>query len=152
MFLSSRGHSVLLRMDDRVVGLVRGRVEGWKGGRAIWKIKKLENSQTSSWSLGYSPKTRLSGLSEKWFGYKTTLEFSKTKNDDLRKIFDHKIWNFLWGYPLFNPSKCGIFKNDHPDTAYDPTFSLQNPFLDKLVTQIFILKYSHTLVCIEIVL
>ena len=52
-------------------------------------------------------------------------------NDDLRKIFDQKFWNFFRGYPLFGPSKCGVSKNDHPSTAYDPTFLLQNPFPHK---------------------
>ena len=31
----------------------------------------------------------------------------------------------------FGPSKCGVSKNDHPSTAYDPTFLLQNPFPHK---------------------
>ena len=35
----------------------------------------------------------------------------------------------LRGYPHFDPSKCGVSKNDHPCTAYDPTFLLQNPLL-----------------------
>ena len=26
------------------------------------------------------------------------------------------------GYLLFSPLKCDISKNDHPSTAYDPTF------------------------------
>ena len=26
------------------------------------------------------------------------------------------------GFPLFGPSKCGVSKNKHPNTAYDPTF------------------------------
>ena len=34
-------------------------------------------------------------------------------------------------YPLFGPLKCGVSKNDHPSTAYDPTFLLQNPFPHK---------------------
>ena len=28
----------------------------------------------------------------------------------------------------FGPSKYGVSKNDHPSTAYDPIFLLQNPF------------------------
>ena len=41
-----------------------------------------------------------------------TLENYLTKNFEL----------FFRGYPLFGPSKCGVSKNDHPSTAYDPTF------------------------------
>ena len=47
-----------------------------------------------------------------------TLEKYLTKNFEI----------FFRGYPLFGPSKCGVSKNDHPSTAYDPTFLLQNPF------------------------
>ena len=47
-----------------------------------------------------------------------TLETYLTKNFDF----------FFRGYPLFGPSKWGVSKNDHPSTAYDPTFLLQKPF------------------------
>ena len=47
-----------------------------------------------------------------------TLEKYLTKNFEI----------LFRGYPLFGPSKCGVSKNDHPSTAYDPTFLLQNPF------------------------
>ena len=50
-----------------------------------------------------------------------TLEKYLTKNFEI----------FFRGYPLFGPSKCGVSKNDHPSTVYDPTFLLQNPFLPK---------------------
>ena len=38
---------------------------------------------------------------------------------------------FFRGYPPLDPAKCGGAKNDHPSTAYDPTFLLQNPFPHK---------------------
>ena len=38
---------------------------------------------------------------------------------------------FWRGYPHFGPLKCGVSKNDHPSTTYDPTFLLQNPFPHK---------------------
>ena len=40
----------------------------------------------------------------------------------LIKIFDF----FFKGYPHLD-----VYNNDHPSTAYDPTFLLQNPFLVK---------------------
>ena len=46
----------------------------------------------------------------------------------LEKYWTKNFEIFLRGYPLFGPSKCGASKNDHPSTAYDPTFLLQNPF------------------------
>ena len=46
-----------------------------------------------------------------------TLEKNLTKNFEI----------FVRGY-LFGPSMCGVSKNDHPSTPYDPTFLLQNPF------------------------
>ena len=52
-----------------------------------------------------------------------TLEKYLTKNFEI----------FFRGYPLFGPSKCGVSKNDHPSTAYDTTFLLQNPFTLKNV-------------------
>ena len=42
-----------------------------------------------------------------------------------------KNLDFFPGVPNFGISKCGVSKNDHPSTAYDPTFLLQNPFLLK---------------------
>ena len=48
-----------------------------------------------------------------------TLEKYLTKNFEI----------FFRGYPHFGPLKCGISKNDHLSTTYDPTFLLQNPFL-----------------------
>ena len=50
-----------------------------------------------------------------------TLEKYLTKNFEI----------FFREYPLFGPPKCGVAKNDHPSTAYDPTFLLQNPFPHK---------------------
>ena len=47
----------------------------------------------------------------------------------LEKYLTKNFEIFFMGYPLFGPSKCGVSKNDHPSTAYDPTFLLQNPFL-----------------------
>merc|ERR1711954_164718 len=46
----------------------------------------------------------------------------------LEKYLAKNFEIFFRGYPLFGPSKCGVSKNDHPSTAYDPTFLLQNPF------------------------
>ena len=31
--------------------------------------------------------------------------------------------------PISAPSNFGVSKNEHPRTAYDPSFLLQNPFL-----------------------
>ena len=50
-----------------------------------------------------------------------TLEKYSTKNFEI----------FLRGYPLFGPSKCGVSKNDHPSTAYDPTFREREDFYSK---------------------
>ena len=48
---------------------------------------------------------------------------------DFMKLFNQKFEIFFGGYPHFGPSKCGVSKNEHPSTAYDPTFFVQNPFL-----------------------
>ena len=49
----------------------------------------------------------------------------------LEKYLTKNIEIFFRWYSLFGLSKCGVSKNDHPSTAYDPTFLLQNPFLLK---------------------
>merc|ERR1711954_274794 len=46
----------------------------------------------------------------------------------LEKYLTKKFEIFFRGYSLFGPSKCSVSKNDHPSTANDPTFLLQNPF------------------------
>jgi len=40
----------------------------------------------------------------------------------IEKIIYEKSWNFFGGYPHFEPLKGGATKNEHPSTAYDPTF------------------------------
>ena len=51
-----------------------------------------------------------------------TLEKHLTKKNEI----------FLGGeYPLFGPSKCGVSKNDHPSTTYDPTFFIAESFSSK---------------------
>ena len=46
----------------------------------------------------------------------------------LEKYLTKNFEFFFRGYPLSGPSKCCVSKNDHPSTAYDPTYLLQNPF------------------------
>ena len=49
----------------------------------------------------------------------------------LEKYWTKNIENFLRGYTLFGPSKCGVSKNYHQNIAHDPTFLFQNSFLLK---------------------
>ena len=51
----------------------------------------------------------------------------------LEKYLAKNFEIFFRGYPHFGPSKYGVSKNDHPSTAYDPSFLLQNPFTLKNV-------------------
>ena len=48
---------------------------------------------------------------------------------DFEKAFDQKLGKLFRWYPLVGPSKSGVSKNEHPSTAYYPTFLMQNPFL-----------------------
>ena len=49
----------------------------------------------------------------------------------LEKYLTTNFEIFFRGYPLFYPLKVRHLQNDHPSTAYDPTFLLQNPFTRK---------------------
>ena len=40
----------------------------------------------------------------------------------LRRFLTKNFEIFFGGYPHFGPSNYGVSKNEHPRTAYDPTF------------------------------
>ena len=47
------------------------------------------------------------------------------------KSSNQKFKKDIRGYPNFGPSKFSVSKKEHPSTAFDLTFVLQNPFLLK---------------------